>query len=64
MCYTFPILPPRGSVELRSCDRCFEPEWIPFPFIDLLILRQFWPSTPFRLFRPEGFNISLDPVDL
>ena len=45
MCPTFPILPLRGSIELRPCDRCFGLEWIPFPFTDLLasnILRQFW----------------------
>ena len=28
MCQTFPILPLRGSIELRPCERCFAPEWI------------------------------------
>ena len=44
MCQTFPTLPLCGSIEFRPCDRCFGPEWIPFPFTDLLnlnILRQF-----------------------
>ena len=45
MCPTFPTLPLHRSIELRPCDRCFGPEWIPFPLTDLLnlnILRQFW----------------------
>ena len=68
MCQTFPILSPPPPpphpcpIELRPCDRCFGPEWIPFPFTDLLglnILRQFWAQSTVRPFLPEGINWSL-----
>ena len=38
MCLIFPTLPLRGSIKLGPCDRCFGPEWIPFPFTDFLSL--------------------------
>ena len=61
----FPILPLRGSIGLRPCDRCFGPEGIAgmdsFPFTDLLGIKYsqavFGASAPFRPFLPEGINI-------
>ena len=59
MCRTFSHPPSRWLIcYLRPCGRCFGPEWIPFPFTDLIQIfsGRFGPNAPFRPFLPEGIN--------